>query len=301
MSLTVLSKFVVRGKTIVGGNAGYILDNYGGAGFAVSVRKLSSTATYSMRVRRSNDNAVLDIGFDSSGNLDTNTLMSFVGANTGTVQIWYDQSGKGNNAISATTTLSQEPIIVSGGTLLTNNGKPYVYFNGSHIRQTSTLSTLGNIVDNNGNWFAISSSMSSGNSIRLIFNTAGGSPNVGQILRTNNLVSESIAYNQSNFSFTDTGSSVTISVPFVIYAQRNQASIETFLNNVSNGSTTTTGTPSTGQTSNQIVGIVGSYNSILDYPWIGYIQELIHFPLNPDVYQYRNVLTNNINSYYSVY
>lgn len=302
MSLIVSGNFSVRGSTVVSGKVSYPLDSYGGAGLAISVRKLVSTATYAMKVRRSNDDALLDIGFDSNGNLDTGALMSFVGANTGTVAVWYDQSGKGNDVISGTTTLSQEPIIVSGGTLLTNNGRPYVYFNGSQVRQTNVISTIGNIVDTSGNWFTISSAMNRGYSVRLIFNGITSIPGIAQMLRTNNLVSESIARNQSNFSFNDTGPSTSISVPFIMYSQRNQTSVEVFLNNSSDGATTTTGTPSTGQTSNQFVGIIGAYNvSPLDYGWIGYIQEIIHYPLNPDNYTYKNNLTNNLNAYYNVY
>jgi hypothetical protein len=60
----------------------YILDTYGGAAAAYSLRKLISTYSGpSIRVRRSSDNAEQDIAFDTAGNLDTNSLLSFVGAN----------------------------------------------------------------------------------------------------------------------------------------------------------------------------------------------------------------------------
>ena len=62
--------------------ATYLLNSYGGAAAAYSLRKLNSTYTgSSVRVRRSGDNVEGNIGFDGSGNLDTTSLLSFVGYN----------------------------------------------------------------------------------------------------------------------------------------------------------------------------------------------------------------------------
>ena len=62
--------------------ATYLLDSYSGAAAAYSLRKLKSTYVGSaIRVRRSGDNVELNIGFDGSGNLDTSSLLSFIGVN----------------------------------------------------------------------------------------------------------------------------------------------------------------------------------------------------------------------------
>ena len=62
--------------------ATYLLDTYAGSSVAYSMRKLNSTYTGSaIRVRRSGDNTEQNIGFDASGNLDTTSLLSFIGAN----------------------------------------------------------------------------------------------------------------------------------------------------------------------------------------------------------------------------
>lgn len=90
-------------------------------------RQLSSSITNCLTIRRSSDNTELDIGF-VGGNLDTTTLLSFVGANDGYVSKIYDQSG--NNRHVTQTTLTKQPILVSGGTLLTYNGKPYLQTDG---------------------------------------------------------------------------------------------------------------------------------------------------------------------------
>jgi hypothetical protein len=58
----------------------YLLDTYSGAAAAYSLRKLNGSYTGSaIRVRRSNDNAEQDIAFDASGNLDTTSMLNFVG------------------------------------------------------------------------------------------------------------------------------------------------------------------------------------------------------------------------------
>jgi hypothetical protein len=104
-----------------------ILDTYTGSYFAYSVRRLSGAYTGNcMQVKRSSDNATQDIGFDSNGNLDTGSITTFVGANNGFVNIWYDQSGNGLNATPQSDT-GNGFFIVSSGTLRTLNGKAAPY------------------------------------------------------------------------------------------------------------------------------------------------------------------------------
>lgn len=78
----------------------------------LSLRKKISTATNSIRVRRSSDNAEQDIGF-SGDSLDTASLSSFVGANSAFVTTIYDQTGNGENAVQ--TTAANQPRIVNAG------------------------------------------------------------------------------------------------------------------------------------------------------------------------------------------
>jgi hypothetical protein len=60
--------------------------------------------------------------------LDTTTLLNFVGVNDGYVSKIYDQSGNNRDVTQATP--EKQPILVSGGTLLTYNGKPYLQSDG---------------------------------------------------------------------------------------------------------------------------------------------------------------------------
>lgn len=102
--------------------AARLLNSYPNASVAYSVRLLRNGYTgNSIRVRRSSDNAEQNIGFDGSGNLDTTSLTNFItGTTDGFVTTWYDQSGNGNNAVQ--TSATSQPIIVSGGTILTLSG-----------------------------------------------------------------------------------------------------------------------------------------------------------------------------------
>lgn len=119
----------------------YLLDVYGGASAAYSLRKLSSTYNGSaIRIRRSFDNAEQNIGFDVNGNLDTISLLSFIGNGTGIpgdgttngyVTTWYDQSGNGNNAIQITA--SNQPNIVNTKVVNLQNSKPTLTLNGNYF------------------------------------------------------------------------------------------------------------------------------------------------------------------------
>ena len=98
-----------------------LLDTYPSAAGAYSIRKLRTAYTGNcLRVRRSSDNAESDFGFVGS-DLDTASLVSFVGANDGFVTTWYDQSGNANNLVQ--TTAARQPQIVSAGSILTLNSK----------------------------------------------------------------------------------------------------------------------------------------------------------------------------------
>jgi len=119
-----------------------LLSTYTGAAAAYSVRQLANTAALSMRVRRDNDDAEQDFGFDANGDLDTAAIATFVGSgNNGYVSKWYDQSGNGNDAEQSTN--GSQPQIYNGSAVITENGKPALDFDGSddffNYTTTSTL------------------------------------------------------------------------------------------------------------------------------------------------------------------
>jgi hypothetical protein len=105
----------------------YVLDFYPSSQVAYSLRKLrSSYLGNAIKVRRSSDNTEQDIGFTFLGDLDTSSLLSFCGAGDGFVTTWYDQSGNANNATQ--TTATNQPQIVSGGSIILENTKPTISF-----------------------------------------------------------------------------------------------------------------------------------------------------------------------------
>ena len=107
-----------------------LLESYPGAAAAYSLRQLRrSVSPYAIRVRRSSDDTELDIGFTSNGDLDLGALLDFAGDSDACVSKWYDQSSNGNDATQSSP--SAQPKIVSSGSLITENGKPAVDFDGS--------------------------------------------------------------------------------------------------------------------------------------------------------------------------
>jgi hypothetical protein len=123
-------------------SANLLLDLYPGAAAAYSLRKLRTAYTgAAIRVRRSNDNSEQDIGFTASGDLDTASLKTFVGANSGFVTTWYDQSTNEDNVRN--TAAANQPRIVNEGTVERIAGEPSIFFDGSNDRlSVTTTNTL---------------------------------------------------------------------------------------------------------------------------------------------------------------
>lgn len=103
-----------------------LLDLYPGATAAYSLRtiKLSATSSPVVNVRRSSGSPSTE-DFTATQVAD-GTLAAWVGAGDGFVTTWYDQSGNGNHAVQINN--GSQPLIVSSGTLQTENGKPAIIF-----------------------------------------------------------------------------------------------------------------------------------------------------------------------------
>ena len=107
----------------------YILDIYGGAAAAYSLRSLSKDTIDVVRVRRSVDNAESDFTADE---ITDGTLLAWVGntaSDNGFVTTWYDQSGNSNDATQGTA--ANQPKIVNAGSTITDGGKPSILINQS--------------------------------------------------------------------------------------------------------------------------------------------------------------------------
>jgi len=105
-----------------------LLDEFGNAEAAFSLRQLRSGYTGpAVRVRRSNDSAEADF---TAAEIAGGQMLSWVGANTGTVVTWYDQTGNGRHF--GQSTAGSQPTIVSSGSQVTLSGRPAISGDGSN-------------------------------------------------------------------------------------------------------------------------------------------------------------------------
>jgi hypothetical protein len=134
---------------------GLLSTPYGkGAAAAYSVRRLSNNATRAMRILvdadangpDASDNEY-DIGFDVNGELDIARIEELCDKGTGNydayVTTWYDQSGEGNDATQAT--YASMPKICNAGTVITENGKPAIDFDGVDDTMAASYGSLYSI------------------------------------------------------------------------------------------------------------------------------------------------------------
>ena len=115
----------------------FLLDVFPGADVAYSLRKLRAGYTGNcIGVYSTGSGTTLDIGFVNNV-LDVATLQTFIGANTGIVTTWYDQSGNGNNATEFNT--NNAPTIIIAGVLQTQNSKPCIKFDEKALNFTTLV------------------------------------------------------------------------------------------------------------------------------------------------------------------
>jgi hypothetical protein len=165
-------------KKVTGGS--YLLDTYTPI-TAYSLRQLKTGVTDVIKVRRSSDDAVLDF---TPIEITDGTLTTWVGANDGFIDTWYDQSGNSYDAVQATTTL--QPQIVSSGALITRNGLPAIDFLDSRYLERS-----GGITD-----------LATGNSFTTSYvATQEGSAQTDVFLQTTNDGTNHLRFYMSNSTF----------------------------------------------------------------------------------------------------
>lgn len=128
-----------------GGGFSYLLDLYPGALVAYSLRQLISTYPSSsrcIRIRRSSDNAELDIYFVSNV-VDTASILSFVGSGDGYVVRFCNQLDTSGVRDAYQSIALNQPLIVQAGVLCTQNGKPTIkYTSASQLLKASSTPLL---------------------------------------------------------------------------------------------------------------------------------------------------------------
>jgi hypothetical protein len=293
-----------------------LLDDYSGAAAAYSLRKLDKDYTGSaIRVRRSNDNTEQDIGFTSSGDLDTAALKTFVGANNGFVTTWYNQADSASvfgirNAIQTTSSL--QPSIIVSGVIVRENGNPTIRFNGSTTRLT---------VNNSQSTFAFLHRTGKSYVSIVLKNTKLAANGVGSIIDNCGAVSSATGFymntNDTLFTSNVVRSSSGNFTSFVSDNSFSPSNLSLITNILDNGNATAalrnliykngtassvvntfTNTPSTSTTSNLNLSI-GRNSSSPAAGFGGSISEVIIYP--SDQSSNRTGIETNINSYYGIY
>jgi hypothetical protein len=198
-----------------GGGVGdaLLLDEYSGAAAAYSLRNLSSSTTNVIRVRESGADAEQDF---TSSEITDGTLTTFTGSNDGYVTTWYDQSGNGIN-VTQTTAINQ-PQIVSSGSVILDNGKPTVSFDGANdaLFINSVLSgndyNLFAVMNQTSTTYAYGLSSSINNSLRWNGSTLFLRGISSDISYSTGVLGQSLYYNiqaSTSFIYIDTGQVAT--------------------------------------------------------------------------------------------
>lgn len=263
-----------------------LLDSYSGSAAAYSLRALNSSYTGPLvRVRRATGGEK-DIYAKYDGTLNINDLESFCSGTDGFVATWYDQSGNGNHATQ--TNANNQPRIVSSGSVILENGKPALSFDGSNdtfftLYQTSgdlSVFYISKITDNTQDRTVVSSFIDGNNRHFLFWYDVGDNLYRNDVFDTsasNRLDVSSYDSNQNLISHIATSTSQE-------FIKNNTVSTSTY---------TLTG-----------LGVGTSYLQIAsqnasDKFFAGIIQELIFYP--SDQSSNRTGIETNINDFYNIY
>ena len=260
-----------------------LLDAYPNAAAAYSLRKLR--AAYmgnAIRVRRASDNTEQDINFTSTGALDTTSLTTFCSGTNGFVKTWYDQSGNSRDATQ--TTLSNQPQIVTSGTIMTKNSKPYLYASGNMFFSpinTNYVSIFtifsadsGGLKSILGDIGATITYFTYNNYIGQLGKMVQGYKNTGSIA-----VSSTFAYEQNTLKLLQIEDVGTGFYP------------NNYINNQLN---------TTGGTTTDVKNVNTSiFSNLAARNFNGYCSEIIFY--NSSQLSNQTPISNNINSYYGIY
>jgi hypothetical protein len=266
------------------GNGTALLDSFSGASAAYSLRNLSSAYTGPLiRVRRSSDNVERDIYGTFRGDLDLAALTSFVGANSGFVTTWYDQSGLGRHATQATA--ASQPRIVNAGAVETKNGKPSVFFTANNLVTTAAFTgTAGTLINLSA---TITDPPTSGYGVP--FGRIGNSdPLTSHQPFQDGAIYENFASNSRKSVGNPTNNTTNI----YLYDVVSDSGLYSVRINNSSFYSTTTNTVLY-NTNPPLIGTSGSYS------FNGYISEIMVYTSNQSAS--LSAIASNINNYYKIY
>jgi len=262
-----------------------LLDYYTGSAAAYSLRSLSEYTTNVVKVRRSGDDAELDF---TANEVSNSTLEAWVVAGGGTedgfVTTWYDQSGNGNNATQ--TTAASQPKIVSSGTLVTENGKATVDFDGTD----DYLSISNQIALADDSVILVVTKYDSGPAAGVLTVQENVSATFGMQLWI--YTSKHVAYYGRTAAYAQIDSTLTTNQ--VVFVLSKSGSTGYLMQDNLSEQSIAYSSPDTSLKSYYIGTITSS-----QYRYNGNIQEIIIYDGNQ--FQNRSLIKSNINDYYNIY
>jgi hypothetical protein len=277
--------------------SGVLLDDYPNAAAAYSLRKLRTAYTGNcITIRRTSTGDTLAVGF--SGNfLDTAALKTFCSGTNCFVRRWFDQSG--NNRHVAQTTDANQPTIYVSDSIVLENGKPTLLFDGTNDRLFSNESSYGAtdysvaVVSRSGGLnvlgraiFTIRSVTQSRNGYIHLLYRNNLTNNFRVMYTSDGDLSNTVIQNPLS-TFPTTQNLITNFVP-------QSGSIIFSLNGTQQASSA-----AIGQTLNSVQFILGNYYVNNDYFHQGTINEVIIYMA--DQTANKSGIETNINNFYSIY
>jgi hypothetical protein len=278
---------VYLGTNEVWSSYAYLLDDYSGAAAAYSLRKLRNAYTGSaIRVRRASDNTEQNIGFVNN-ELDTSALTTFCSGTNGFVTTWYDQSGNARNATQSTA--ANQPQIVSSGSVILENGKPALQFDGSNDHLRFLGSTITSI--NNVSLITVSGEINNGISTQFLYTI--GLPTTSKAM--------GLAYTSNeNINLFAWGGADTTSTSSYLNQILSFATINTVNTSLSVNSTNTVTNTLTSSISIEDSSMwISTRPQLVQLYLNGKCQELISYYNNQS--SNRTGIETNINDFYSIY
>jgi len=278
-----------------------LLDTYSGSAAAYSLRALNSVYTGALiKVRRASDNAEQDIYDKYDGSLNVDALESFCSGTNGFVTTWYDQSGNGYDATQSTA--ASQPQIVSSGSVITENGKPSVEFDG--INDNFIQSNINILNDKiGGSMFVINkcdTTIVSGESVVDVSFTGGSSTRLWIAQgRTTALRYETGGRRLSTDTFSEITSDTNISTQGLISSICNYQNQDLFLYQNATKVAENLNFQSSGNSESVNSDMaIGSSTGNSRY-WDGNIQEIVIY--DTDQSSNRTGIETNINDFYNIY
>jgi len=280
-----------------------LLDDFGGAAAAYSLRKLSSSYSgFGVKVRRSGDDAEANVALPvtassaitvTSGSSSATTLGGFLtegGNQDAAVVTWYDQSGNGRDVTQGTD--GNQPKIAEAGALLTLAGKPTIKPDGSNMFLQRIDSYWDTLTSSDFSLFVAANKTTDGNAELISVGNVGSELSGFDWLIGAGGVTTTVLYRGSEVgaTFNSIGTGATL---FSAIDSDPSTNGEAYINGVASGATSSRNKSGTADRLTLFARRDG--NSHYD----GEVSEVIIYDSSQS--SNRSDIEDNINDYYSIF